>query len=283
MRHLWTRIGLGALGVFAVGMLLLTLFQNARESARSALLSFIGAQDASATTPVEAPVAATAATAEVATVSGKLATMAARLASMHAGHARAGHDFAFRLDGDRIGSIQHLTIRRARRGDLPDVSLLVLLRDRADADRLEHCDLIPVDGDDVAGDEGFTCAEAGDEGLTTIGSARIEPLGVSRPIRLTEREAGKMRQGDPFEVNADAGGEVRVSARGDGGQGVRVFADSTGASIKVDDALGRAIFRLLADSTGASMRVRGKDGRDLVRMDASSGGFSLTVDTAATH
>ena len=283
MRNLWTRIGLGAIGVFAVGMLLVTLVQNARESARSALLSLIGAQEASATAPVEAPVAATAPTAELGTVSGKLATMAARLASMHAGRARAGHDFAFRLDGDRIGSIQHLTIRRARRGDLPDVSLLVLLRDHADADRLENCDLIPVDGDDVAGDEGFTCAEAGDEGLITIGSARIEPLGISRPIRLAQRDVGKMRQGDPFEVNADAGGEVHVSARGDGGQGVRVFADSTGASIKVDDALGRAIFRLLADSTGASMRVRGKNGRDLVRMDASSGGFSLTVDTAATH
>jgi hypothetical protein len=189
----------------------------------------------------------------------------------------------FRLDGDRIGSIQHLTIRRAHRGDLPDVTLLVVLRDRNASDRLADCDLLPVDDEDVAGDDGFTCAEPGLTGLTTIGTARIEPLGVTRPIRLTRRAVAEMREGDPFEVNADAGGEVRVSARGDRGQGVRVLADSAGASIKIDDALGRAIFRLLADSTGASMRVRGKDGRDVVRMDAANGSFSLTVDTTAAN
>jgi hypothetical protein len=250
------------------------------------LLSFIGAQDASASTLPEAPIAPAALgapAAEPGAVSGKLAAVAAHFASVHAGQARAGHDFAFRLDGDRLGSIEHLTIRRARRGDLPEVTLLVVLQDRADADRLQHCDLIPIDGDDVAGDEGFTCAEVDDADLATIGYARVEPLGITRPIRLTERAAGKMRQGDPFEVNADAGGQVRVSARGHHGEGVRVLAHSTGASIKIDDAIGRAIFRLLADSNGASLRVRGKDGRDLVKMDANGGGFSLTIDTAATH
>lgn len=283
MRSLWTRIGLGAFGIFAVGMLLLTLFHNARDSARSALLSWVGAQDASATEQPEAPAAPAAPAVELAAASSRLASMAAKLASLHAGHARAGHDFAFRLDGDWIGNIQHLSVRRAHRGDLPEVTLLVLLRDRVESSRLEDCDLLPINGDDVAGDQGFTCAEDGMTGLTTIGSARIEPLGITRPIRVTQRALAKMREGDPFEVNADAGGQVRVSARGDQGQGVRVFADSAGASIKIDDALGRAIFRLLADSTGASMRVRGKDGRDVVRMEAANGSFSLTVDTAAAH
>jgi len=283
MRSLWTRIGLGAFGIFAVGMLFLTLFHNARDSARSALLSFIGAQDVSATTLPEAPAAPVAPATELAAASSRLASMAARLASLHPGHARAGHDFAFRLDGDRVGSIQHLTIRRARRGALPDVTLLVLLGDRVEASRLEQCDLLPVDGDDVAGDQGFTCAADGMTGLTTIGSARIEPLGITRPIRITERATAEMRDGGPFEVNVDAGGQVRVSARGDEGQGVRVLADSGGASINIDDALGRALFRLLADSTGASMRIRGKDGRDVVRMEAANGSFSLTVDTAAAR
>jgi hypothetical protein len=189
----------------------------------------------------------------------------------------------FRLDGNSIGSIQHLTIRRTLRGELPDVTLLVLLRDRSESARLADCDLIPVDNEDVAGDDGFTCAESGMTGLTSIGTARIEPLGVTRPIRLTQRAVARMRDGDPFELTADAGGEVRVSAHGDHGQGVRVLADSAGASIKIDDALGRAIFRLLADSSGASMRVRGKDGRDVIRMEAANGSFSLTVDSSAAN
>jgi hypothetical protein len=283
MRSLWTRIGVGALGIFAVGMLLLTLAHNARDSARNALLSWVGAEEASASPAPEAPEAPVAPAVEVAAASSHLASMSARFASLHAGQARAGHDFAFRLDGDRIGSIQHLSIRRARRGTLPDVTLLVILKDRDDASRLEDCDLMPVSGDDVAGDKGFTCADDEMTGLTTIGSARIEPVGITRPIRVTERATAEMRDGDPFEVNADAGGQVRVTARGDQGQGVRVLADSSGASIKIDDALGRAIFRLLADSTGASMRIRGKDGRDVVRMEAANGSFSLTVDTTAAH
>ncbi len=284
MRSLWTRIGLGAFGIFAVGMLLLTLAHNARDTARNALLSWVGAQEASASpAPPAVPPVPEAPAVELAAASNHLATMASKLASLHAGQARAGHDFAFRLDGDRIGNIQHLAIRRARRGDLPEVNLVVILRDGVDASRLEDCDLLPVNGDDVAGDKGFTCADDGMTGLTTIGAARIEPLGMSRPIRITRQATAEMRSGDPFEVNADADGQVRVSARGDHGQGVRLLADSAGASIKIDDALGRAIFRLLADSTGASMRIRGKDGRDVVRMEAANGSFSLTVDTTAAH
>jgi hypothetical protein len=62
-----------------------------------------------------------------------------------------------------------------------------------------------------------------------------------------------------------------------------VQADSNGARIRVNDAMGRALLRLLADSTGASFRVRGKDGRELVRMEAGEGGFTLMVDTNATQ
>lgn len=285
MRNLWTRIGLGALGVFAIGMLLLTLVHTARESARNALLGFIGA-DSVVAAPAPAapdPPAPVAAAAEVTPAPGRLASAIVRLANLRAGPSHARPEMAFRLDGDRIGGIEHLTIRRARRGDLPEVTLLVLLDDRSRSDRLARCDLVAVDGGDVAGERGFRCAAEGAAGLTTIGSARIEPLGISRPIRLTRRAVAEMRDGDPFEVNVDAGGQVRVTALGDDGQGVRLLADSAGASIKVDDALGRAIFRLLADSSGASLRVRGKNGRELVRMEAANGGFSLTVDTAAAN
>ncbi len=287
MHRMWTKIGAGALGIFALGMLLLTLLRDARESARSALLSFIGAEDASAvpapgaTPAVEAVPGAPAGT--IVAHSGPLASLGARLASLHAGHGRAVHDMPFRLDGDRLGSIQHLTIRRASRGDLPEVSLLVILTDRSAAARLRDCDLVPSDENNVAGDDGFSCAEGPSGDFITVGTARIEPLGINRPIRVSEDAAVDMRDGDPFEANADLGGDVRVSARGEHGQGVQVLADGDGASIKVDDALGRAIVRLLADSTGAFLRVRGKDGRDVVRMQAGHGGFSLTVDTSAAH
>jgi hypothetical protein len=189
----------------------------------------------------------------------------------------------FRLDGHRLGSIQRLTIRRARRGDLPDVNLLILLTEVGAGTRLKSCDLMPADESNVAGDEGFTCTAMDAGGFITVGAARIEPLGITRPIRVSEDAATDMRDGDPFDLNVDLGGKVRVTARGRDGHGVNVRADSDGASIKVDDALGRAIVRLLADSNGASLRVRGKDGRDVVRMKAGDGGFSLTVDTSAAN
>jgi hypothetical protein len=283
MRNMWTKIGFGAFGIFALGMLLLTLLRDARASARDALLSLVGAEDASAATAPVMPEAPTAPVVAHPAPTQHLASLTAGLARLAQVHGSHGRDMPFILEGDRIGTIQRAVIRRSHKGELPEVSLEVVITDRAAAGRLAGCDLVPDHGTSMTGDDGFACADDTATDLVTVGTARLEPLGLTRPIRLSQDAAADMRDGDPFEVTTNAAGQVRVLAQGDHGGVVQVRADSGGAAIKIDDGLGRAIFRLLADSTGASMRVRGKDGRDVVRMDASGGTFSLTIDTTAAH
>jgi hypothetical protein len=162
------------------------------------------------------------------------------------------------------------------------VDLEVNLSDAAFLDRLGDCDLVPVDRGDFDLDQGFTCESPGARGFLTVGEATFHPGGLRRTIRVAQRMERQLRGGDPFKATAESGGQVRVEARGEDGGMVHVRADSNGARINVNDALGRALLRLLADSTGASLRVRGKDGRDIVRMDAGESGFTLTVDTAAS-
>jgi hypothetical protein len=259
VRSLWLRIGLGAAAVFVLGMMAITLFQDARAAAKSALLNALGA--GARVTP-----AAEALAAHFRPTNGMAET-------------RGPVDMPFRLDGKRLGTIHHLTIRRAEQGAVPDIDLIVTLTDPARSARLADCDLVPMDRDANV-DRGFTCVDGHPSGLVMVGSVRFQPLGIRRPLWVTETAATGMRQGDPFEATADVGGQVRVTAHDQKGHGVRVEADSGGAFIRVQDGLGRDLVRLLADSLGASLRVRGEDGRELVRMDAGKGGFSLTVDSA---
>lgn len=245
MRSLWARIGLGAVGVFVVGMLLITVVHDAKSAASSALSSAL-----------------------LSTVQGGT-------------RASAPHDMPFRLEGEELGVIRRLAIERQAQGSLPDVDLDVTLADATSLDRLDDCDLVPTNRGNLDLDQGFTCETPGVRGFVTVGEATFHPGGLRRPLRIPQRMERDLRSGDPFKATAESGGEVRVEARGKDGGTVRLRADSGGARIKMNDALGRALVRLLADSSGASLRVRGKDGRDVVRMEAGEGGFTLTVDTSA--
>jgi len=247
MRSLWTKIGVGALGVFAVGMLLITLAGEAKSAVRSALNEAF--QN---------------------TVQG------AALAS-------APKELPFRLEGADLGLIRRLAITRRTRGDLPDVNLEVGLRDAAAARRLAGCDLVPADGGDFSFEQGFRCARRGSRGMIVVGEALFTPGDFTRPIKVGQRLEADLRGGDPFQATAEMGGDVRVVARDGDGSLVHVQADSGGARIQVNDAMGLAVLRMLADSNGASLRIRGKDGREVVRLEAGGGGFSLTVDTSAAH
>jgi hypothetical protein len=170
---------------------------------------------------------------------------------------------------------------------VPNIQLEVELTREAAMSRLDRCDLAPAGKDEFDFDRGFRCLQPGSAGFIPIGEARFTPGDFSRQLWVAERFEGDLRDGDQFEATADMGGDVRVVARGGGGGGdgalVRVRADSTGASIRVNDAMGRALLRLLADSTGATLRIRGRDGRDVVRLDAGGGGFALSIDTTGVN
>jgi hypothetical protein len=247
MRSLWTRIGLGAAGVFVAGMLLLTVVKEAKSAASSALNSAV-------------------------------------LSSVQkAAKAGAAPEMPFRLEGVDLGTIQRLVVQRQVQGSLPEVDIDVSLSDAASLDRLEDCDLVPVNRGALNLDHGFTCGDAGAGGLLTVGEATFHPGGLRRPIRVPRRMEHELRDGNAFKAKAESGGDVRVEAQDKNGAMVQVQADSHGASIKLNDALGRALVRMFADSTGASIRVRGKDGRDIVHMEAGQGGFTLIVDTSAAR
>jgi hypothetical protein len=245
MRSLWGKIGIGAVCVFVSGMLLITLVRDAKSAASSALMSALG-------------------------------TGVARVA-----RAAAPHDLPFRLAGVQLGSIRRLAIVREGRGEIPEVTLDVELSDARSLADLADCDLVPEGRQDFDFDRGFRCEAAGAGDYLSVGTATFSPGGVTRPVKVPQRLEPELRNGDPFQATAEMGGDVRVTAKGEKGELVQVHAESSGASIKVNDAVGRALVRLLADSNGASLRVRGKHGRDVVRMEAGEGGFSLMVDTSA--
>jgi len=247
MRSLWTKIGLGAVVVFAVGMLGLTVFRQAAAATSQAVGQVLHRTVQGVTTA-------------------------------------AMHELAFRLDGERLGTLRHLSVHRVRQGDMPEVAIEVALQDPASLKRLARCDLVPATrhgAEDFDPEQGFRCAEPYERPLIGIGTAHFVPGDIVRPILVSRAHEASLRQGEPFDARADLGGDVQVTARDGKGATVRVLADSTGASIHLRDRLGHSLLRLVADSTGASLRVRGKDGREVVRLDAGAGRFELTVDSSA--
>lgn len=246
---LWTKISLGAVGVFATGMLGITAFREAKHATEHAVAH---------------------------AVTGAVSAAAAELQTAR----------TFRLEGEPLGRLSTFTIRRAAAGALLDVALEVELADGASHRRLAECDLMPVESGHAGNidvERGFRCARPDERPLVGVGTVRFTPGEVVRPILVPRRLERELRQGDPFEVRGDVDGGVRVLAQDAKGALVQVRADSLGAAIHIRDDLGRSLLRLLADSTGASLRVRDERGREVVRLEASEGGVSISVDTTGRH
>ena len=243
MKSLWSRIGLGALGVFAVGMLLITLGRQAKAATRDAIAS------------------------------------AVQHAAVWTSEGAARAEMPFLLNGQAVGTVRQVAVRRARTGDLPELNATVVLTSEPAGRALQSCVLEPEGGRDMDIERGFRCAPS-EQGRVSLGEITFEPSGLVRRVMVTRDAEAGLREGDPFELHADLGGKVQVEATGDKGELVQLLADKHGANIKVSDEFGRSLVRLLADSTGAMLRVRDKDGREVVRMQAGANGFSLTVDTS---
>lgn len=243
MRSLWSKIGIGAMAIFLIGMMLITLARQAKTAAAEAI-----------NTALESPAFA------------KLAN--------------AASDIPFRLDGQRLGTVRRANVRRDHAGGLPEVNLSVELYDAGALRELKGCVLVPEHRHGFNFDRGFRCAEGLTGDLVEVGRVSFAPGDLERPLMVEPADAADLSQGDPFEATADLDGSVRVNVRGHGAELVRLLADQHGANLKVNDELGRALVRLFADSNGATIRVRDKKGREVVRLDAGDGRFSLSVDTA---
>ena len=224
MRTLWTKIGLGALGVFLVGMLLVTVVEDAKSTMKDALTRVVSRPFQVATADLQA-------------------------------------DIPFVLDGQRLGTVSHMSIKRPADQDLARFTFTVALDSDADLSQLKACQLVPVGGDDFEFDDGFRCAAKGESGWQEVGSIVFQPSGIERPVLAGSKVVAQLHKGDKFSADADFTGPIRVKAKSDGGE----------------------LLNMKADSNGAFLLVNGKDGRAVVRMQADKNGFSLTVDTTGAH
>ena len=216
MRTLWTKIGLGALGVFLVGMLLLTVVDDAKSTVRGAF---------------------------------------SRLQDLHHSTSDLQADIPFILSGHRLGTVNHMSIRRGAAHDMARFTLTVALDPGADRSSLADCNLVPVDGDHFDIERGFRCASSSEEGWADIGSVIFESTGVERPILAAGSVEAQLHKGHAFSADADMKGPFTLTASGDRGELVHLKADSTGAILRVNDKNGRAVVRLQADRNGLSLVV----------------------------
>lgn len=125
--------------------------------------------------------------------------------------------------------------------------------------------------------------------LVKLGDVIFQPGNLSRPLYLPSQDAERWRRSDVRSLEAsmatDAQGAVRaqgtyglMSHRGNTERGsFNLKADSQGAVISVRDDQGRALVDFRADQNGVNLNIRDRHGRNLVKMLADSLGAALRV------
>lgn len=246
MQRMWTKIGLGALGVFLVGLLLISVFRESEVAMAQVVRTKIAPAIRSAVI---------------------------RHALMHGSQARSDLDFT--LNGDALGTVTSMVVSRVVRNQPLDINLVVRLDDDAEIDELASCDLVPSNQDDLGLDDGFGCAGHGDRDLVQIGEARFEPQGLVRPIFVSKGRISQLSRGDTFHADVDLTHGADIVAQGKGNARVQLHADSSGARVRVSDGKGGDLVHVDADSNGAFIRIRDNNGREVFRLLADGKGVSL--------
>jgi hypothetical protein len=171
----------------------------------------------------------------------------------------------FQVDGDRLGRIQEVQIRRDAPKQVSGIGLVVQLSDSATAEPLAACLMTVRDGSHQ-GAPSFHCGTPADslaDSLTAFGELRFEPGGVVRTFFVPARVLDDWRAGRNELVSVDAEPHVAESR--------------SRAVIKIDNDSGDTVFELHADSTGARIRIRDEAGREVFKVDADSTGARLMV------
>jgi hypothetical protein len=179
MRNYWLRIGLGAVAIFAVGMVGVTL-------ARQGMRSVKGVVEGSG--PINLPVAF----------------------------------LPFKLDGERIGTIQRVRINRLAPKQISSIEIRVRLADSVSPHRLDRCILVADNFERINDQTTFLCSTPEDtagENLRAVGDITIARSGESFRLLMPE----------------DAIKELTDSAV------VFVGEDSAGLSFEQQDSIGRQV------------------------------------------
>ena len=218
MRSIWVRAGLGALAVFAIGMMLYSALGATKARAKQALLEFKSELDSGAVVAFD------------------------------------HRAIPFVLNGRTLGRLTSLTLSPGNDGSAPALSALVALdRDELDPAMLSTCDLVPVSPERFEMSQGFRCAAPGERGLHPFGEVRFEPVGVVRPVRADKAALAQLRQRGTITIDSSQRG-VHANVTGDSGELVSIRADSNGAYIHVNDGKGKVV-NLRADKSGLVVKV----------------------------
>ena len=161
MRSIWVRAGLGALAVFAIGMMIHTAVHTTKAKATGALLQLKTELDSGAVVAFD----------------------------------HLDREVPFILDGRKLGHLASLTFEPGAGAVVPSLSAVVALdREGLDAAMLSYCELVPVNPERFEQTQGFRCATPSDDGLRSIGEVRFEPVGVVRPVRADKAPARRWVQ-----------------------------------------------------------------------------------------
>lgn len=207
MKSYWVKIALGALGIFAIGMIVVTVIRKARNQVR------------------------------VYTETSEPISIPFPFGIM-----------PFRLDGTRLGTIEHLTLLRDSPQGISNVRVLVKLADSVESSRLANCMLVVTDVEHFDNRTTFTCQNADTAGLQLIPYGEVElEGGTSFPLLLPAQAVEDLRS-----EGASADIEARVDsiseAAGALADSLTELADSiTQANMEMADSI-RDAARAQADS-----------------------------------
>lgn len=221
MRSIWVRAGLGALAVFAIGMMFHTAVHTTKAKAKAALLQLKTELDSGAVVAFD----------------------------------HLDREVPFILDGRKLGHLASLTFEPGAGAVVPSLSAVVALdREGLDAAMLSYCELVPVNPERFEQTQGFRCATPSDDGLRSIGEVRFEPVGVVRPVRADKAALAQLRQRGTITIDSSHRGVMHADLNGDSGEIVKIQADSNGAYIHVNDGKGKVVL-VRADKSGLVVKV----------------------------
>jgi hypothetical protein len=249
MNRYWTRIALGALIVFGLG--LTGMFAVREAKARVGILL----STAASRLPLQ------------------LAHLGFRLGGEQIGQV-TGIDVA-RGESDRLGQV---TIRVALDAD----AAVDELRDCAlTADNIDHWN--SRTGFRCAAEREL------ERDLVKVGEVVFLPEDFSRPLYLPARVADRWRHSGVRSLNGSmrtdgnggvtARGNYKLSGRSDGLERgtFSLQADSGGAIISVRDDQGRSLLDFRADQNGVNLNLRDRNGRNLLKLLADSLGAAIKM------
>ena len=165
MRNYWLRIIFGAVAIFAVGMVGVTLARQGIGHVRDVV---------EGNGPITVPVAF----------------------------------LPFKLNGERLGTIQRIRINRLAPKQVSSVNIVVRLADSVEPSRLERCILVAEGFEDINSRTTFRCATPQDtvnEDLVRVGDLTLTTGGQSFRLLMPRDAIRQLTDSDVVFVGADTG------------------------------------------------------------------------------